>query len=179
MRFMALCLVSGLSVLSACALFGPSKEEHPRDVETSSAPKISGGACEGDDAPTLAPSSFFAGPYEPSSSRPAIGSIVAFEGIPRANMMCTQKGCEFECCNNSCGAELDCEYVLRDQNDQFNEVCLSHASFACGGSDCSPFCEPFSHAPHQKYRFVGRVEYREKSLGQKPILRIEKFCIAE
>jgi hypothetical protein len=164
--------------LSSCALFGPSKEEHPRDVETSSAPKVTGGACEGDDAPTLAPATFFAGPYEPSDTRPAMGSIIAFEGIPQAQLICTQRGCEFECCDNACGFDADCPYVLRDENDAYNEVCLSHSSFACGGNDCSPFCEPVSHAPRQKYRFVGRVEYREKSLGQTPILRIEKFCQA-
>lgn len=179
MRFMALLAVSGLSVLSACALFGPSKEEHPRDVETASAPKVSSGSCEGDDAPTLATSSFFVGPHEPSAARPASGSVVAFEGIPRANMMCSQRGCEFECCDNGCGAEPECEYVIGDANDRFNQVCLSHSSFACGGSDCSPFCEPFSHAPKQKYRFVGRVEYRDNALGQTPILHIEKLCIAE
>jgi hypothetical protein len=173
MRFAALGLVL---ILSSCALIGPSKEQDPRDVETSSAPKITGGACEGDVAPTLAPSTFFAGPFKPSESRPAAGSIVAFEGIPRAQMMCTQKGCEFECCDNHCGFDAECPYVLQDESDPQNEVCLAHSSFACGGTDCSPFCEPFSHTPQQKYRFVGHVDYREQSLGKTPILRVEKFC---
>jgi hypothetical protein len=167
-----------VAMLSSCALFGPSKEDHPRDVETSSVPKTTSGACEGDSAPTLAPSTFFVGPYQPSETRPAFGSIVAFEGTPRANMMCSQRGCEFECCDNGCGAEPECEYVLRDETDQFNEVCLAHPSFACGGSDCSPFCEPFSHAPKQRYRFVGRIEYRENDVKRTPILRIERFCQA-
>lgn len=165
--------------VSSCALFGPAKEEHPRDVETSSAPKTSGGACEGDDAPTLAPSAFFAGPYEPSSARPEAGAIVAFEGVPQAQLVCTQLGCQFECCENSCGALDDCAYVLRDENDRGKEVCLSHDAFACGGHDCSPFCEPFSHAPKQKYRFVGRIDYRDRSAGKTPVLRVDRFCLAQ
>lgn len=164
--------------LTSCALVGPSKEDHPRDVETSSAPKVTAGACEGDDAQTLAPSTFFDGPFKPSDTRPAAGSIVAFEGIPQAQLICTQLGCNSECCDNSCGFDRDCPYVLRDENDRSNEVCLSHDSFACGGTDCSPFCEPFSHAPKQRYRFVGHIDYREQSLGQTPILRIERFCEA-
>lgn len=161
--------------LSACALFGPSKEEDPRDVEKGDAPKVMAGACDGDQAPTLAPSSFFAGPHEASRERPAIGALVAFEGIPRAQIVCSQRGCEFECCDNGCGADTECAYTLGD--DAGNEVCLAHDSFACGGTDCSPFCEPFSSSPKQRYRFVGHIDYREQSLGQTPLLRIERFCV--
>lgn len=164
-------------LLSSCVLERYSKEDHPRDVETTSAPKIDQGACENDDAPTLAPSSFFAGPHRASPTRPAAGSVVAFEGVPLAQLICTQLGCESECCDNSCGGSTDCEYVLRDESG-VNEVCLSHPSFACGGTDCSAFCEPFSSAPKRRYRFVGRVEYREQSVGQPPILRVERFCQA-
>lgn len=64
------------------------------------------------------------------------------------------------------------------RRDPYNEICLEHSSFACGGTDCSPFCEPFSHAPKERYRFVGRVEYDELSLGKRPFLHVEKFCVA-
>ena len=174
MRF---AVFASLLMTSAC-LLGYSKEDHPRDVETTSAPKVTAGSCEGDEAPTLAPASFFSG-LRPSDTRPAAGSIVAFEGIPLAQLICTQKGCQSECCDNSCGFQTECPYVLRDEGaPSTNEICLAHSSFECGGTDCSPFCEPFSHAPKQKYRFVGRVEYRNASLGQTPILRIERFCEA-
>lgn len=170
-------VVVALSCLASCAILGPSKEENPRNVESANAPKTSDGACEGDDAPTLAPATFFAGPYEASKTRPAAGTFVAFEGIPRAQLICTQKGCNSECCDNSCGYESDCAYVLRDDNDRFNEICLEHSTFNCGGTDCSPFCEPFSSSPKQRYRFVGHIDYREQSLGQTPLLRIERFCV--
>jgi hypothetical protein len=176
MRSAALLLVLAMS---SCALFGPSLEEHPRDGETTSAPATNNGTCLNDEATTLAPSTLFSAPHRASEDRPAVGSLIAFEGIPQARLVCTQLGCQFECCDNKCGADQECPYVLRDEADPTNEVCLAHSSFACGGSDCSPFCEPFSHAPKQRYRFVGRVDYRQQSLGQTPILRIDRFCVAQ
>ena len=157
--------------MSACAVFGPSKEDHPKDVEANAA------ACEGaEQVPTLEPASFFAGPYEASTTRPDAGSVIALEGVPRANMICSQRGCQSECCDNGCGADVECAYVLAV--DAFNQVCLDHPSFDCGGTDCSGYCTPFSKSPTQRYRFVGRVEYRE-SLGKTPMLRIERFCTTQ
>lgn len=90
------------SFSSACAVFGPSKEDDPRDVEATTA------RCEADQAPTLEPASFFVGPYQASTTRPVRGSIVALEGMPRANMICSQRGCASECCDNGCGADTEC-----------------------------------------------------------------------
>lgn len=165
MRALAFLVVGAAS----CAVFGPSKEDHPRDVEVARSP------CEPDPAPTLEPASFFAGPYQASATRPARGSVVALEGTPRPNMICSQRGCASECCDNGCGADPECPYVLRV--DAANEVCLANAEFECGGTDCKGYCAPFSQAPKQRYRFVGEIDYRE-SLGRTPMLRVQRYCVA-
>lgn len=163
--------VLGVGLVSAaCGALGMSKEESSRDVETTAA-----AACAPDDeVPALDPTTLFAGPREPSPTRPERGSRVAFEGVPQANILCSQRGCEFECCDNGCGSNAECTYALHV--DAVNQVCLDEASFECGGTDCSPYCVPFSQSPKRRYRFVGTIDYRDGTLGTPPVLRIERYC---
>lgn len=155
--------------LSACALFGPSKEDDPRNVETPT------DRCAPDQTQTVLAASLFSGPNQVSSTRPVRGSVVALEGVPRSKMICSQRGCDSECCNNGCGADAECPYALRV--DDTNEVCLANGTFECGGTDCKSYCAPFGQSPQQRYRFIGVIEYRAASLGQTPLLEVQRWCV--
>jgi hypothetical protein len=160
----------GVSVASACSV--PSKEPHPENVEREDIATTASGACG--TATPIDPATFFSGPYRASKTRPAEGTELAFEGVPRGLGLCTQKGCSFECCDNSCGFDRACAYAL--PIDRYNHVCLAHADFRCGGTDCSFYCAPFSDEPTRRYRFVGAIRYDE---GLRPILDVARFCRVE
>lgn len=165
MRKLGIALV--VSIAAAC--FVPSKEPHPDNVEREDIATAASGACGA--ATPVDPATFFSGPYTASKTRPAPGTELAFDGVPRGRSLCTQKGCSFECCDNACGYEKACPYAL--EIDKYNHVCLTHADFACGGSDCSMYCTPFSDEPKNRYRFVGLVRYDD---GQRPILDVTRYC---
>jgi hypothetical protein len=157
-------------VASAC--FVPSKEAHPDNVEREDIATAASGAC-GATVP-VDPATFFSGPYTASKMRPPAGTELAFEGVPRGRGLCAQKGCSFDCCDNPCGFEKECPYAL--PIDRYNHVCLAHAEFRCGGSDCSFFCAPFGDEPQRRYRFVGAIRYDE---AERPILDVARFCRVE
>lgn len=159
-----------LFAFSSCFL-GPSYEKNDKDVEDAGIEGVSLGLC--DDVPVLSVESLFVEPYQLSDQLPAPGARVAFEGKPQGGLICTQLGCNFECCDNSCGYSEDCPFSL-EAADGFNRLCLQHKSFACGGTDCSPWCVPFSTEPAHAYRFVGTVEVGS---GLANIhLKVESFC---
>lgn len=156
-------------LLPSCGLIGHHFEKHPDDVESASVAPLSSGACDGVTA--LAPESLFVGPYELAEDAPEAGTAVAVDGIPDGVLLCTQLGCRWECCDNSCGYEEGCAYTIRVNS--YNAICLSHSDFACGGTDCSPWCRPFSTEPRHTYRFVGTIRY--EGLGR-PYIDVTAYC---
>jgi hypothetical protein len=161
--------------LSACA--SPPryhKQPHPDDVEAA-APPVSSGACDG--VQVIEAASLFAGDRQLSASRPANGSMVAIDGSPQPSMACTELGCDSECCNNECGF-LECAYLI--SVDEQNRICLDREDFACGGTDCSGWCRPFTKTPSHRYRFVGELgytggeEFRSSYVGVR--LAVQKYC---
>lgn len=165
------CLAGWLVIVgfSACSL-GPSFEKNERDVESEAILGIDSGAC--DHVGVLTVESLYAAPYQLTDNLPPEGVKVAFDGKPQGSVLCTQLGCNFECCNNSCGYSPDCPFLLRAA-DGYNDLCLRNEGFACGGTDCSPWCEPFSTEPAHPYRFVGTLKYTGKLSAT---LDVETFC---
>ncbi|MBN2499104.1 MAG: hypothetical protein JXR96_31235 [Deltaproteobacteria bacterium] len=155
--------------LCGCELFGHHFSKHPDDVEMDSAPLASTGACDG--APRIDPASLFDGPYSLAIQAPPEGSRVAVDGRPVPMLICTQLGCAWECCDNACGDELGCTYTL--PAGPSNELCLDGEGFACGGTDCSPWCKPFSTEPEHSYRFIGTLRYEQPGRAW---IEIERFC---
>ncbi|EAU66222.1 hypothetical protein STIAU_8284 [Stigmatella aurantiaca DW4/3-1] len=128
------------------------------------------GACQ--DAPTVELPSLFASPAD-AASRPEAGAVVAMEGTPLAGLVCTLMACDAKCCNNACGSTEGCPFTLATEQ---GNLCLSHQDFACGGTDCSPWCRPFNLSEKRRYRFVGTLSYQA---GQEPpgaTLHVQKFC---
>ena len=164
-------------LLDACGpLFGYEIEDNPRDVEDPGVPAVSATSCTADTV--LTADELFAGPYELDLAAP-LGERIALEGRPRGNAMCTQRGCEFECCRNSCGYPIGCAYILPSVHSELSSyeyVCLDHSSFECGGNDCSPYCAPLSKHPSHDYRFLGTL-VRES--GMLPTLRVKEYCRVE
>ena len=159
-----LCSVAGgLVLLLGCI------QAHPDDVERDDIPD-----CATTDLAVMRAEDFFAGadPWVPAEDRPEDGETVAVVGWPRGGLLCTQLGCSFDCCDNSCGFMGDCAYSL-EAGHPSNQVCLSHEDFACGGTDCSPYCRPFGRDPRHQYRFVGEVFYED---GPDPIIRVKDYC---
>lgn len=159
--------LASAAVVPSC--FAPSPEANPEDVERDDIATVASGACGArtpDDALAL-----FSGPNGPNARRPAEGTELVLDGVPRGRNVCTGRGCSFECCDEPCGGEPDCTYALAV--DEFNSVCLAHASFTCGGSDCSPYCAPFSLEPKRRYRFVGAVRY---DAVRRPTLVLTSYC---
>lgn len=154
-------------LLAACT---PHYEKNPRDAEQPF-PELSAQHCG--DAEVVEVSAFFSGFLLPAADRPDQGTRIAVEGTPQALAMCTSLGCSWECCDNDCGYALDCPYRLSTPDG--NEVCLVRADFECGGTDCSPYCAPFSTAPAGHYRFVGTIAYE----GPRPTLLVEDVCRVE
>jgi hypothetical protein len=111
-----------------------------------------------------------------ASARPEAGRVVAIDGTPLAGLVCTQRGCDAKCCNNTCGSVEGCAFTLATEQ---GNVCLSHKDFACGGTDCSPWCRPFRLNEEGRYRFVGSVVYPaagQESSGAGATLQVQKFC---
>ena len=157
-------LAALLPALAACYHF----EHNPKDRELDDVPLLSSGACDGPEVVPL--HTLYVGPYELSPERPDAGSSVAFQGTPRPMLICTELGCSWECCENSCGYDPDCAYFLRV--DEYNEVCLASPDFACGGTDCSPWCQPFSTSPRFGYRFTGTITYDI----MRATLQVDSYC---
>jgi hypothetical protein len=151
------------------ALLGYRIHEHPDDREDQGVPGIVEGGC--DDADVVELSSLFGADGLPAADAP-VGQRVALEANPEGVLICTQRGCNFECCDNGCGYELGCAYQL---GDGLSAVCLDHEDFRCGGSDCSAYCSPLSQAPAHDYRFVGTLELR----GGRLTLATEAYCRAD
>ena len=161
-------------MVASCDLIDrPQVHPHPDNVEDESIPAVSSGACDGPDPIPL--SEIFDDEGRLLDSPPEEGTLVAVEGIPHANLFCTQKGCNAECCENSCGYLADCAYSL-PVGGQLDEFCVAHDDFSCGGTDCSPVCRPFSTDPQNRYRFVGRLEYKEPVRGGGAVLRVDSYC---
>jgi len=159
-----LALLAWLPALASCLHL----EHNPRDREISDIPSASSGACDG---PALVSAGdLYAGPYELSPDRPGEGTSAAFEGRPEPMLICTELGCPWECCDNSCGTDRDCAYFLRV--DDYNELCLSSPDFDCGGTDCSPWCQPFSTSPRHDYRFTGTLRYD----AMRATLDVASYC---
>jgi hypothetical protein len=161
-----LAVLIGASLFAAC-ISGREKTPNPKDVESGDFPGLT--ACTGP-APN-AVDDFFPG-ADGGGQRPAAGSTVAIEGVPDAMLVCTQLGCEEECCENDCGYAAGCTYVLRTTPD--HTICLDHADYVCAGTDCSPYCAPFSTHPRNSYRFEGTIEYPTTSSN--PTLHVEAVC---
>lgn len=171
------CAIAGLAItwLSSCA-HGLHKRPHADDVEVASVPLVASGECDG--APLVDAASFFTGPLVLSDGRPKQGTVIAVDGAPQARMVCTLMGCNSECCNNGCGHSGGCTYVIAAGAE--NEICLGRDDFACGGTDCSGWCRPFSTHPSHRYRFVGEVVYvgvaEPKTSVPGVKLQVQKFC---
>jgi len=146
-----LALLACVPVLASCLHF----EHNPKDRELADVPALSSGACDGPELASL--DDLYSGPYALSPGRPDAGSTVAFEGRPEPMLICTELGCAWECCDNSCGTDPGCTYFL--PVDDYNSLCLSSPDFDCGGTDCSPWCQPFSTSPRHDYRFTGTIRY--------------------
>jgi hypothetical protein len=155
---------------AACGFVGHHFEKHRDDIESESIVSTAAGGCS--HVEIVAASQLFDGPYEFADDRPVDGTRVAFEGMPQGQLACTQLGCEWECCENSCGYAPECTFSLRPEGDEYNRLCLSHADFACGGTDCSPWCAPFSTEPEHRYRFVGTIHYD----GSRARLDVDEYC---
>ena len=170
-NYQATYIIAGLLLtLTGCSeLFGYSFEHNPKDEEETFLSAEEGG-CE---VEVVELSSFFNEDRELSADRPPEGSLITLEGRPQSNMICTMLGCNWECCNNSCGYMTGCAYSLNV--DSYNKICLSHESFSCGGTDCSPWCSPFSSNPQHDYRFYGSVSYEDNW----PTLEVERICVVE
>jgi hypothetical protein len=169
-------VVASLALTGCAALDGHRPSEHPRDVEQESIPAVSSGECAGPEPTDQA--SLFEGAYELSDDIPESGTRVTLVGRPMGVLICTQLGCASSCCDNSCGYSPDCPYSLRVGEN--NEVCLQHGDYQCGGTDCSPWCEPFSTDPKHDYRFVGTLRHGEDvdAMGR-VVLEVESQCRVE
>lgn len=168
--------VTSVALVGCALLDGHSPSKHPRDVEQESIPAVGSGECDGPE-PTAA-DSLFVGPYEIADDIPESGTTVAFVGEPIGSLTCTQLGCASSCCDNSCGYSPDCPFMLRV--DDYNEVCLQHPDYACGGTDCSPWCEPFSTEPEHDYRFVGTLRHGDGvDFAGRVVLEVESHCRVE
>ncbi len=159
-----LALLACVPALASCLHF----EHNPRDRELADIPPVSSGDCDGPEL--LSAGDLYVGPYELSPDRPAGGTSAAFEGRPEPMLICTELGCAWECCDNSCGTDPECAYFLRV--DEYNELCLSSPEFDCGGTDCSPWCQPFSTSPRHDYRFTGTLRY--DAMGA--TLEVASYC---
>ena len=164
-------ILAPLVLLLLCEAACYRIRHNSKDIEDPDIPPLSSGAC--DDVPVMAVQDLYVGPYELSPTRPDAGTVVAFEGRPTAMLMCTERGCEWECCDNACGYDPECACSLRA--DDYNRLCLASDGFACGGTDCSPWCRPFSTAPEYTYRFVGSIRYN----GLLAYLDVAAYCRIE
>jgi hypothetical protein len=175
MTRIALALAATALVTLGCeAAFddGPGEgSQNPKDIEADF-PALASGQC-GSVAPRKA-EDVFSGVGILSLSAPAPGTTVAFDGVPHAEPACTQAGCSGTCCNNPCGWVKGCPYTLRTP-DGLNQICLDGAGFGCGGTDCSPWCSPFSTEPAHTYRLVGQILYA----GNIPIVTVTSVCRLE
>jgi hypothetical protein len=111
------------------------------------------------------------------------GERIAFDVVPRAQIMCTLMACvgddgkhdENSCCNR-CGGGY--EVAIAD------ELRLHFVGLpgGCGGYDCNVHCEPFGRAPARAYRFVGVSRWSKRmengAIYDKAEFTVEKFCAA-
>lgn len=151
------------------ALLGYRIHEHPDDREDPDVDSVAEGGCA--DAEIVALASLFGDDGLPAADAP-VGRRLALEGNPEGVLICSQRGCNFECCDNGCGYEIGCAYQL---GEGLSAVCLDHEDFRCGGSDCSAYCSPLSQAPEHDYRFVGTLELR----GGRLTLALDEYCRAD
>jgi hypothetical protein len=161
--------------LGCATLLGYHLEDHPDDDEDPDIVAVSATACA--DAEVHEVDGLFADAYELAEDAP-VGERIALQGHPTGSLSCTQKGCSFECCDNSCGADPDCAYLLRAEDPALADyayICLASDDFDCGGTDCSSWCTPFSKDPEHDYRFIGVLE---DDTGL-PTLRVETYCRVE
>jgi hypothetical protein len=170
-RFILLVAAAAVCV-SSCSLF---RSSNPNDVEDEGVPSVASGACDG--VPVIDAASLMPAVQRLSANAPASGSVVALEGTPRGELICTAMACSSKCCNG-CGHMPDCTYSLAAGTN--GSICLSHERFECGGMDCDPWCRPFSYTPKHRYRFVGKISYILPHGPEGMLLgvnvEVEKFC---
>lgn len=113
------------------------------------------------------------------------GERVAFDGVPRPVITCTEIGCSVRakgewrprpalCCNDCYG------YYVIPFGEDFEVVLRGLAG--CSGMDCGYHCEPFGIQPAHKYRFVGLNDFRPKgktSSNDSSYVVVEQLCLAE
>jgi hypothetical protein len=164
-----LLLAAVAAVLLTSCHAGHNKGQPPANA-SEAAPPLASGECEG--VPVVETDAVFASP----ESRRGAGQVVALDGTPLAGLVCTQMGCAEKCCNNACGSPEGCAFTLATEQ---GNLCLSHKDFACGGTDCSPWCRPFSLTEQGRYRFVGTVVYPaagQEASGNGATLQVQKVC---
>lgn len=148
-------------LLSGCCIWSPSlryeESIHPNNIENTEIPPVSSGQCDGQQ-------------LVDSIGSVADGELIVIEGQPQGHLVCTLLGCDSDCCMNSCGYSDRCPYTITDVNGV--GLCISHTDFVCGGSDCSPYCAPFSLRAENLYRFVGQLVWE----GQNATLEVTEFC---
>ena len=151
------------ALLGACA---PSAlRSNPDDIERE-APALSSGECES--ASVI--DHLLVGPDQLAVHAPKEGTVIALEGVPQPQVVCTLMACESACCNE-CGFVAGCAYSVESGG---GSVCLSHPDFECGGMDCALSCSPFSSDPKHRYRFVGKLVHASSS--RQVTLEVQKFC---
>lgn len=112
------------------------------------------------------------------------GERVAFEVVPRAQIVCTLMACigpggqhDEESCCNRCGGGY--EVAIADEfRLQFHGL-----RGGCSGYDCNVTCEPFGRAPTHAYRFVGVSDWSKRldngAIYDKSTFTVETFCKVE
>lgn len=156
----------------ACNPFAKELEPHPRNVEAATGEPSDG--CEG--ATVVAVEALVSGMHGGIVGGAGQPAAVAVDGKPKAQLACTQLGCSFECCDNSCGASTDCAFAVEAPDG--SKLCLAHSTFECGGTDCSAYCVPFSTDPRHRYRFVGTPRSVTPGRGS-PTLDVTKWCLLD
>ncbi|WP_225408833.1 hypothetical protein [Stigmatella hybrida] len=169
-----LLLAAVAAVLLTSCHAGHNKGQPPANAAEAVAPPLASKECEG--VAVVEAASVFASPEGAGGMRPAAGQVVAIDGTPLAGLVCTQMGCDAKCCNNTCGSVEGCPFTLATEQ---GNLCLSHKDFACGGTDCSPWCRPFSLTEQGRYRFVGTLAYPapgQEASGNGATLQVQKVC---
>ncbi|MDC0710213.1 hypothetical protein POL68_17180 [Stigmatella sp. ncwal1] len=157
-------------LLTSCHA-GHNKAVPPANAGAEGAGASASGDCQG--VPTVELASLFTSPEASTSARPEAGAVVAVEGMPLGGLACTLMGCDAKCCNNTCGSVEGCAYTLASEQ---GNLCLNHKDFACGGTDCSPWCRPFSLSAERRYRFVGTLSFPAGQEAPGATLHVQKFC---
>jgi hypothetical protein len=106
----------------------------------------------------------------------ADGEVIAVEGVPKANVHCTELACPGAVCCNECSGA----YVLDHEGADGGTDLVLHLDGvgSCSGWDCNLDCTPFGRKPTTRYRFVGLNSYTSENGVATSRFLVDRVCAA-